>query len=96
VIVDQFNVKGVCSFKTKDNAPIRPHSYRPESFQITFQRVETIPGKVESLRSTSGVKNGKNPFHSIHKIGSNSATVPAFVQSFEATVLETTNHQRTP
>jgi hypothetical protein len=46
VVVGQFNVKGVRSFKTKNNASVGPHRHGPEAFQIAFERMKMITGEV--------------------------------------------------
>ena len=48
VVVDQFNVKGVGSFKAENDAPVGPYGYGPQPFQIAFERVKAIAG--EDLR----------------------------------------------
>src|ERR1035437_6538364 len=49
VVVDQFNVKGVGSFKTKHDAPVGAYRHRPQTFQIAFERVKAIPWNIQSL-----------------------------------------------
>src|SRR5512136_510652 len=48
VVVYQFNVKDVVSFKSENDAPIGPHRDRPQSLQVAFERVQPIAGKVHS------------------------------------------------
>src|SRR5208283_1494750 len=55
VVVDQFNVKGVSSFKTENNAPVGAYRHRPQPFQIAFERVKAIPWNIQSLRHGGGV-----------------------------------------
>src|SRR5216683_329298 len=96
VVVGQFNVKRIRSFKAKDNTPICPHSDRPKTLQSAFQRMQAITRKVHGLRCLGFVEPGENIFNSVEQIGAYPATVPALIESFEAAMLETPNHQDTP
>jgi len=92
VVIDQFNVKGVISFKTEDNAPVGAYRHRPQPFQIAFERVKAIPWNVESLWHGGGVENRKDPFDRIQQIRAYPAPVAALVEPFQAPVLEAPNH----
>src|ERR1035441_4850798 len=50
VVIDQFNVESVRSFKTENNAPIGAYRHRPQPFQLAFELVKAIPGNIQSLR----------------------------------------------
>lgn len=50
VVVDQFDIKSIFSFKTENDAPVCPHRYRPETAQPALERMQAIPWEVESLR----------------------------------------------
>src|ERR1700681_207364 len=88
VVVGQFNVKRVRSFKAEDNTPVRPHSDRPKTLQSAFQRVQAITRKVHGLRRLRFVESGENVFNSVEQVGAYPATVPALIKSFEAAMLE--------
>ena len=46
VVVDQLNVEGVRSIKTKNDAPVGPYRHGPEPLQVAFERMQTITGEV--------------------------------------------------
>src|ERR1700675_1390896 len=69
VVVGQFNVKRVRSFKAEDNTPVRPHSDRPKTFQSAFQRVQAITRKVHGLRRLGFVESGESVFNSVEQVG---------------------------
>jgi hypothetical protein len=95
VVVDQFNVKGVCPFKAENDTHVRPHCHGPESLQVAFERMQAIPGNVESLRRGGGIENRKNSLSRIQEVGTYPAAVPALIKPFKATVLEAPNHKDT-
>src|SRR5579863_2630884 len=84
VAVDQFNVKSVRSFKTKNDAPVGSHGHGPEPFQVAFERVQTITGKVEFLRRSCIVKYGQYFLNRIHQISAYPAPVVTFKEPFQA------------
>jgi hypothetical protein len=66
MVVDQFNVKGIRSLKTKNDAPVGPHGHGPKPFQVTFERVQTISGQVYFLRGSCIVKYGQYFLNGVH------------------------------
>ena len=92
VVIDKFNVKGVGSFKTEDNAPVGAYRHRPQPFQIAFERVKAIPWNIQSLRRGSGVENRKNSFNRVHQIRPYPAPVAALIEPFQTPVFEAPNH----
>jgi len=82
VVVDQFNVECVGSFKTKHDTPVGPHGYGPKPLQIAFQRVQTITGKIKRLRRIRLIETGKKIFNRVHQIRPNPPAVAAFIEAF--------------
>jgi hypothetical protein len=80
VIVDQFNVKGVVSFKAENDAPIGPDCDSPQSLQVAFKRVQPITGKVHSLRDIRLIKAGENIFNDTQQVGSYPASIAALIE----------------
>ena len=93
MVVDHLNVKNIISFKAEDDSPIGPYRYGPESSQGAFQRMQTIAGQVQCLRVGGGIEDRKNSFHRLQEIGSYPASVAAFIEAFQAPMLEAPNHQ---
>jgi hypothetical protein len=58
--------------------------------------VQAIAGKVQGLRRLSLIEAGENILNRVAQIRPYSAAIIPFVQSFEAAMLETPYHQRTP
>jgi hypothetical protein len=96
MVVDQFNIKRVGSFKTKNNAPVGPYCHGPEALSITFERVKAIPWNIQSLRRSGGVKNRKDSLSRVHHVRPYTAPVAALIEPFQTPVLEAPNHQNTP
>jgi hypothetical protein len=96
MVVDQFNVKGVCPFKAEDDAPVRPYGDGPKPFQVAFERMQPIPGDVESLWCGGRIENRKNTLNRIQEVATYPAAIPTLIKSFKATVLEAPNHKNTP
>jgi len=92
VIIDQFDVKSIISFKAEDNSPIGPYRDSPESSQAAFQRVQTIPGEIQGLRAGGGIEDGKDSFHGFHEVGPYPASVAALIEALQAPMLEAPNH----
>jgi hypothetical protein len=92
VVVYQFNVKDVVPFKAENDAPIGPHRDRLQSFQVAFERVQPIAGKVHSLWYISLIKAGKNIFNYIQQVGSYPPSFAALIEPFQTPVLESFDH----
>jgi len=93
VVIDQLNVKNIISFKTEDNPPVGPYRYGPESSQAAFQRMQTIAGEIQGLRAGGGIEDRKDSFHRLQEVGPYPASVAAFIEAFQAPMLEAPNHQ---
>jgi predicted secreted protein len=96
VVVDQFNVTSVRSFKTKNDAPVGSHGHGPKPFQVAFKRMQTITGKIELLRSSCIIKYGQYFLNRIRQIRAYPAAVVTFKEPFQAAMLDAPNHQNTP
>ena len=95
VVIGQFNVKSVGACKTKNNAPVGPHRYGPQTLQFAFERMQAKAGKIQSLRRGSSVESRENSFHRIQQVGANPASVTAFIEPFEAAIMKAPNHYAT-
>ena len=93
VIVDQFNVESIFPFKTENDAPVGPHSDRPEASQPAFERMQAIAGKIERLGRRGLIETGQNIFYVLQQVGSYPAPVVAFEESFQTPVLKAPDHQ---
>jgi hypothetical protein len=93
MVVDQLDVEGVLPCKAENDSPIGPDRHGPESFQAAFQRVQTIPGEIQTLRAGGGIENCKDSFHGFQEVGPYPAPVAAFIETFQASMLEAPNHQ---
>ena len=95
VVVDQFNIECVRALKAENNTPVRPHRDSPEAFQLAFERVQPITGKVKRLRHIRFVETSKNVLNDIQQIWAYPAPVVAFIESFQTPVLEAPNQGTT-
>src|ERR1700682_1808707 len=93
MVVDQFNIKGVVPFKAENDSPIGSDRHGPESFQAALQRVQTIPGAIQTWRAGRGIENREDPFHRLPEVRPYPASVAAFIETFQAAMLEAPNHQ---
>jgi hypothetical protein len=55
--------------------------------------VQTITGKINSLRRVSVIEAGKNILNHFQKIGANSAAVLAFIKPLQAAMFEAPNRE---
>jgi hypothetical protein len=88
VIVNQFNLKSVFSFKTENDPPVCPYCHRPETAKLALERMQAIPGEVERLRRRSLIEAAQNVFHVLQQIRPYPASVVAFKEPFEARCLK--------
>jgi hypothetical protein len=93
MVVSQFNVKGVLSLKSEDDAPIGPHGHRPESLQVALQRVRAIARQIESLWRCRRIENRKDSFHRVQQVGPDPASVAALIEAPETPMLEAPDHE---
>jgi hypothetical protein len=96
VIIKQSNVERISALETKNDAPVGPNCHRPETNQITFERMEAIARKIKCLGSVCLVETGKNILHRVQYIRPYAAPVASLVKPFQAAVFETPNHEGTP
>jgi len=75
MVVNQFKVEGISSFKTKNNAPVGTYRHRPPTLPIALERAKAIPRNFQSLRSCSSVENRKDSFNRLQQIRAYSTTV---------------------
>jgi hypothetical protein len=92
MVIDQFNVKSVRAFKTKDNPPISAHGDRPEASQVASERVQPVAGQIHRLRGLGRIKAGQNILNPGQQIRPYLARVAAFIQAFQPSVFEAFNH----
>src|SRR5260370_13140936 len=92
VVVDQFNVKRIGTFEPKNNTPVCPHGYRPETLPVAFQRMKAITREIQLLRSHGVIKNRQNFLNCIYKIWPYSSPVGFVVKPFKAPMLTTPDH----
>ena len=92
MVIDQFNLKSVRAFKTKDNAPIGTHRDRPKALQVASERVQSLAGQIHRLRGLGRIKAGENILNPVQQIRTYLARVAALIQAFQASVLKAFNH----
>jgi hypothetical protein len=93
MIVGQFNIKGVLTLKPENDAPIGSHGHGPESPHVALQRMQPIARQIERLRRCRRIQNRKDSFHRLQQVAAYPASVPAFIEAFETSVLEAPNHK---
>ena len=92
MVVDQFNVKGVRAFKTKDNAPIGAYRNRPVALQVASERVQPVAGQIHPLRGRGRIKAGQNILNPGQQIRPYLASIATFIQAFQSSVFEAFYH----
>jgi hypothetical protein len=92
VVVDQFDIEGVCPFETENNPPVGSYGYGPEPLQIALKRVQPIPRNIQGVRRGRAVKSGKNSLNGVHKVRPDSPLFPVFIEPLKPPMLETPNH----
>jgi hypothetical protein len=93
VVVDQFNVKGVVPFKAEDDSPVGPHRHGPKPLHVALERVQAIPGDIESLRRYGAVENREDPIDHLQQVGPYPAAVVALIKPLQAAMLEAPNQE---
>jgi hypothetical protein len=78
MVVDQFNIESIFSLKSENNAPVCPHRHRPETGQLTLERMQAITGKVERPRRRGLIEATQNVFDVFHEIRPYATPVVAF------------------
>lgn len=88
VVVDQFNIASIRSFKAEDNSSVGLHRHGPVAFQVALEWMRSITGQVQVLRVGGIIKYGQYFLNGIDKIRAYPAAVVALIQAFEAPVPE--------
>ena len=68
--------------------------HSPQPLQFAFKRVQPIARDIQSLRRRGGIENRKNSFDRLQKVGSYPASIAAFIEAFQTSMLEAANQQR--
>jgi len=55
--------------------------------------VQTIAREIQGLRAGGGVEDREDSFHGLQEVGPYPASVAAFLEAFQAPMLEAPNHQ---
>ena len=92
MVINQFNVKGVIPFKSKNNSPVSPYCHGPEPPQIAFHRMQSVSGKIQRSRYSSGIEKRKNTIHCLQQVRSDAARISTLIKAFQAPMLETSDH----
>jgi hypothetical protein len=93
VVIDQFNVKRVVSFKAEYDSPVGTHRHRPKALHVALERVQAIPGDIESLRRDRAIENGEDSIDRLQQVGPYPAAVVAFIKPLQAATLEAPNQE---
>jgi hypothetical protein len=93
VIVDQCNVKRTHANKPENDTPVRPHGHGPKPSEVAFERVKAIAGKVKMLRGRGCIEKGQYLLYCVHQVSSTPAVIVALIESFQAAMLEASNHR---
>jgi hypothetical protein len=83
VIVNQFNVERVSAFKSKNDPPVGTDRDCPETFHVTFQRVQMIARDVQALGRSGSVEDRENSLNRWQQVRSYLATVTALVKPLQ-------------
>jgi hypothetical protein len=94
--VDQFNVKGIRSFKRKMMRQLARTVTDYGPFQASFERMQAIAGNIQRLRRSGSIENRGDSFHRVPQVRAYPTAVAAFIEPFEATMSEAPDHQDTP
>jgi len=68
--------------------------HSPQPLQFAFKRVQPIARDIQSLRRRGGIENRKNSFDRLQKVGSYPASIAAFIEAFQASMLKAPDHRR--
>jgi hypothetical protein len=61
-------------------------------FRSPLSLVQAIARYIQALRCRGGVKHREDSFNRVHQVRPYPAPVAAFIETFQATMLETPNH----
>lgn len=92
VIIHKVNVKSVSILKPEDDSPIRSNGNGPVPFQITFQRMQSVAGKVQLLRPGGGIKDSEQVLDLFDQIGPDPARIPSLKQTPQPRVPKGLDH----
>lgn len=92
VVVNQFDVDGIRSIKTENNAPICPDRDRPKPLQVAFKRMQTITWEIKRLRMSRPIETGKNILNSTYLIRPYPPLIAILIQPFQTPMLKTPDH----
>jgi hypothetical protein len=95
VIINQLNVKEVSILKPENDPPVGANGNGPESFAVTFQLMQAVAGKIESVGRFRGVERGQNIFDSLDEVCPDLTGVVTLEKPFKPPVLKALDHCET-
>src|SRR5450755_673346 len=94
VVIHQINLRNIGPFEPKNNAPISANPHRPETFQFSLQGVQLQTGQIHLFRGLSHIETGKNARDLGSQRRRHSLTLILHVESIQALMAKTPNHDR--
>ena len=92
VIVDVINVANVAAVKPKDDSPVCRNSYGPQTSESSSQRMKPVPWQVHITRLRRYIQSGEYPFNLSDVFWWETATVPMFIQTGQASMSNAQDH----
>ncbi len=92
MIVQIVDVTRFAILEAKDNAPIGADSYRPEAFQVPFQRVKGESRRFHVSRTGSGVQTRQNPSNAIYIDGRKAPPIVVLIEALQRLAAEAADH----
>ena len=92
MVVRQSNVTGAPVLETEYHTPVGPYRNAPESFPVSFQRVESETGQVHVLWYAGAVQNGEDVLYLRNLVGTDPLSFVVFEQPLQTFVPEVLDH----
>ena len=88
MVIGQFNIPNITSFKAKYDLPVGAHRHRPEASQITFEGVKSVAGQIKILWAASIVQHGQNSLSGLNHGCADAAAVALLIEALQTAMIE--------
>ena len=78
--------------KSKGDAPVGPHGYRPVAIPVAREGVQVETGQVSVTGHGGHVEHGKNVLQFLHMFGLNTTSVTLFIKDLKSFVFKALDH----
>lgn len=96
MVVNQVQIAGIVSLKSKRDTPVRSHRYCPVTLQLSLQRVKPVTGDAHVTRALCLIQDGQDSADLVYEIRPDQPWLVFLVQLTQPLVPEAPDQRAAP